>query len=234
MNDDIKRELKDAYEIALKTLRGRYQEHGIFAGKSHFSDVWARDSFYASLGALAVQDFDIVKRNLESHFTFLADDGQVPLRIGQKHMLLKFMGIDAKVPQARFIDDKGFSRPTDSNSLCLILAEKYLKESHDLTFISTYFDQLKRIVDWNFAKEQDPDQDGLIEQGPYACWMDSLKKRGKVMYTNVLHFKATDSFVSICKTLKKDDEAAIYQRKVELIKKELIRSFGMETILQIL
>ncbi|NDC82420.1 hypothetical protein EB093_01980 [bacterium] len=192
-----------AYDKAVTTLRSRYTPMGIYAGRKHFSDLWARDFCFASFGALSLNDLGVVKAGLETLLKFIDTDGQIPLRVGQKNFLLKYFGIDARVPEARYIDDKGHSAAVDNNSLFLILAEKYVAKSGDLEFAREYYDLLKKALEWNFS--QDSDYDHLIEEGYFAGWADSLKKEGKVLYTNVLSCHAVRSLAEICKLINHED-----------------------------
>ncbi|MFT5171391.1 MAG: glycogen debranching enzyme [Candidatus Marinamargulisbacteria bacterium] len=202
--------IKKAYKIACDTLRDRYTETGILAGKSHFSDIWIRDCCFAAFGSLSVGDLEIVKTSITTILVFMHKSGQVPLRIGQPHILLKFMGFDAKIPKARFKEDKGVSVSTDNNSLLMIVAEQYISQAKDKEFAKEYFEEFKKVIDWNFT--QDRDDDLLIEEGSYAGWADSLKKKGKVLYTNVLHCKAADSFAKICGLVGNEEMQDHYHR----------------------
>ena len=62
---------KNAFEIAKKSLKECYEKNGIIAGKVHYANHWARDSFYASWGALELGDFEIVKKNLELFLKYM-------------------------------------------------------------------------------------------------------------------------------------------------------------------
>jgi len=194
-----------AYDKARMTLRDRYSELGILAGKKHFSDLWARDFCFASLGALGLDDDQSVRRGLETLIEFISPDGQIPLRVGQKNFILKYMGFDAKIPEARYIDDKGHSVAVDNNSLFVILCEMYISKTNDATFVDTHYDAIKKAVMWNFT--QDNDNDLLMEEGYFAGWADSVKKEGKVMYTNILHCQAIHSFSALCKRVSSEDES---------------------------
>lgn len=198
-----------AYEKAVVTLRDRYDPLGILAGKDHFSDLWARDFCFAGLGALALGDHHAVQRGIETLIAFMKDDGQIPLRVGQKHFLLKYMGFHAKVPQARYIDDKGHSVAVDNNSLFVILAERYISQTGNLDFLHRHYQSIKRAMMWNFT--QDSDYDLLMEEGYFAGWADSLKKEGKVLYTNVLHCQAVHAFSRLCKQVSSEDESHFNQ-----------------------
>ncbi len=208
-----------AYDMALANLRERYSDLGIQAGKNHFSDIWARDSLFASLGALSIGDHAVVRKNLKTILSHVHKDGQVPLRIGQKHFLLKLLFGWKGRSEPRFKEDKGVSIPTDSNSLLIIIAEKYMSETKKKTFIRNHFMKFKKVVDWNFT--MDHNKDLLMEEGHYAGWADSLKKRGTVLYTNVLHYEAVHSFAKICEALNKKREKERYFQLSEKIKSKI-------------
>jgi glycogen debranching enzyme len=194
-----------AYQTALRTLKDRYADEGILAGKKHFSDLWLRDSCYAAMGALSVGDTGVVKASLETMLKHQSKTGQIPLRVGQKWFMLKYLGFDAKTPQARFKEDKEISIPTDSNSLFTITVAEYATISQDKAFVVQYWDRIKKAVLWNLS--QDHNHDLLIEEGPYSGWADSLKKTGAVLYTNVLFLHALRRFAELCRWIENRAEA---------------------------
>lgn len=211
-----------AYTIALINLRNSYRKEGIYAGRRHFSDMWTRDSLFACLGALSVQDFHIVKKNLLTLLHYMKEDGQIPLRIGEKYFLLKYIGI--KLPnKVRYMEDKEISIPCDGNSLFIIAFEEYLSKTNDTPFAKYQFENLKKIMDWNLS--QDKDQDLLMEETGYAGWADSLNKKGKVLYTNALHYKALESFSHICGILKHDDLEKHYRDLADQVRETINQYF---------
>jgi glycogen debranching enzyme len=207
-----------AYEIAKSTLRDRYAGNGIHAGKSHFSDNWLRDSSFAGLGSLCLGDYEIVRTNILIALKHIKEDGQLPLRIGQKNMLLKMLGIKGKIG-ATYKEDKGVSRPKDQNSLIIILAAKYVEVTKDKQLIMDNFEQLHRAMEWNFSCDEDHDL--LIEEGYYAGWADSIKKHGKVLYTNILHYKAVEAFVKLCEIVNNKTAKAHYAAVAKQIKERI-------------
>jgi len=225
-SEDIKKTIEHAYLIALKTLHARYTKNGIHAGKNQFSDIWLRDSCYASFGSLSAGDIHIVKSNLVTIIKNTKSDGQVPLRIGQKSMVLKFLGFKG-ISRPIYIEDKGVSIPSDSNSLFLITVHEYVKVSENLDFITRNYDLLKKVTDWNFTLDEDDDL--LIEEGYYANWADSVRKRGKVLYTNVLHYEAIRVFAELCKMIDKKEEYTHYYKISEAIKKRINDLFWHDT-----
>lgn len=216
-------DVKQAYRMALETLRDRYSETGILAGKRHFSDLWTRDFCFASWGALEIEDYTVVKRGLETLLQHVAEDGQVPLRVGQPVFFLKYIGIDANPPKPRYKEDKGISVSIDNNALFLITVHRYVLLTSDMSFLHQHIDTLKQVLVWNYL--QDMDDDLLIEEGHYAGWADSLKREGKVLYTNVLHYQATRLYADLVRRLERHEEAHYYERQAEKVKLALNQSF---------
>ena len=62
MSHQVSENIQKSIEIAKLTLRSNYTDAGIVAGKDHFSDVWARDSLFASFGSIALGDTEVVKK----------------------------------------------------------------------------------------------------------------------------------------------------------------------------
>jgi len=188
--------INKAYEIAAESLRKCYSDFGILAGRKYFDDYWARDCFFGCLGALELKDYFIVKKSFELFLKYQRNDGQLPMRIGQYDVNFKFIGIRIRAELLpRFGDDKNNSRTTDQNSLFIISLYEYLKKTQDNPFFEENYKKIKAAIDWNFT--QDSDNDLLIEERPYANWMDSIKKQGKVLYTNICHWKAVELFSKI-------------------------------------
>ena len=134
-----------AYELAKEVLRGNYKEQGIYAGKRHFDDYWARDSFYSSFAAIILKDYEIVKKNLLLFIKYQKPDGQIPLRVGNKNDLLKFLGIKIKKQETpRYKEDKNASFSPDQNLLFIITVALYVKYSNDKEFAKKYYNNFKK------------------------------------------------------------------------------------------
>jgi hypothetical protein len=161
-------------------LREQYGPRGIYAGSTHFKALWIRDSLFACFGALALKDYTIVEKNIN---TILANlrEGHVPLRIGYKSQILQQVGLPAGYGVTNN-QDKGNYPPFDGNSLLLIIAEKY----ENSTSKKLDHDKLKQVVSW-FDKNE---KNSLLYEGPYASWEDSLNLTGPRLYTNVCYYRA--------------------------------------------
>lgn len=201
-------EFDSAFEIAAKNLRECYSEKGIVAGKKNFNEYWARDSFFACLGANSLKDFEIVKKNLELFFKFQKKSGKIPFHISKK---LK--------PSYRFF----LSNVVDSNSLIIIALQDYLEKSNDVEFAEKNFEKAKKAMEW--LEKQDKNKDFLIEEGIFANWMDSILKFGKVLYSNVCHLHSLECFAKICRRLKKEEMAKTFSEKFDKTKNALNQTF---------
>ncbi len=190
--------MERAYEIAKRDLRRCYSEQGIHAGTKHFDDYWARDSLFACLGSLSIGDYKIVKKNLLLFLGFQRD-GQIPMRVGNYFILPKILGLGMKDKLvARYVDDKFFNTAKDQNSLFIILCKEYLDKTEDSFFLEKNFQKIKKAMEWNLS-------DGiLVSEGAYGSWADSVRKKGHVFFTNVLHYHALGCFSKICKLAGED------------------------------
>ena len=208
----MKNNITKAYEICTRVLRDAYNQKGINAGQTHFSDVWIRDSCFAGWGALALNDTQIIQNFLLHCFEHMNENGQCPLRIGQKYFLLKYIGL--KGPQgATYIEDKYVSIPMDSNALIIILFFKYLIKTKNNEFGSKYYFKIKKAIQWYETYKINH----LIHEGPYAGWADSVKKKGHVLYTNALYYEALNCMKEISELLNiKSDITKFYEMKTNV------------------
>lgn len=215
--------IQKAYNIAKRDLRACYAEQGIYAGLKHFTDYWARDSLFACFGSLELGDYDIVKKTLNLFIKYQHKNGQIPLRVGDYFIAWKIFGFKPKTKiRARYDQDKFFSHPTDQNSLFIIVFEKYIRKTKDYKFLRNNINSLRKAIQWNLSN--DKDKDYLMEDKNYSTWADSLKKKGKVLYTNVLHCEALKRYSNLCKILK-IKEATQYADLSKEVNNKINRTF---------
>lgn len=206
--------------IAINALKNCYKKNGIIAGATHFDSYWARDSFYASWGALELNDTKIVKTNLENFIKHQKEDGQIPIRIGASKIAqtLSFIGIKISSNKANYSQDKGFNPAIDPNLLFIITFEKYVRKTNDLEFAKKHLTNLNKAMSWleTFEKNE------LIYAGKYATWQDAVKKVGYASYTNMLYFKTTESLGELLNRLNIRNA---FKAKSELIKNKINKNF---------
>ncbi|MBN2367848.1 hypothetical protein JXC34_02440 [Candidatus Woesearchaeota archaeon] len=199
--------INDALDIAKKELRRCYGKQGIYAGLNHFKDYWARDSMFACFGALELKDYDIVKKNLSLLIENRSRHGQIPLRVGRTvfEILLSMAKLrNENIRRPLYTFDFNNKHPADQNSLLIIAAYNYAKKTKDKGFCRKTLSALEKIMLWNL--KQDKDKDLLVEEKELCSWADSVRKKGKVLYTNVCHcyaLKCMAEIFSICKLTAK-------------------------------
>jgi glycogen debranching enzyme len=214
--------IESAFIIAKTTLRQNYDQNGITAGATHFNDLWARDSLFASMGALALVDYEIVRNNLSTLLRNRSEQGQIPLRVGNIDFLRAYFGLRSR-RGASYHEDKLGNTPVDSNSLLIIIAARYATASGDYSFIKKQYTALKQVMEWNFTC--DTNNDGILEEQPYCGWADSLKKDEQVLYTNVLHFAALTGFAEIAKQCGYMRDAERFLTAAERLQKAIDERF---------
>jgi len=185
-----------AYRIAVRDLRACYNPDGIVAGRLHFNAYWARDGFWASLGALALGDVEQVKAHLNLFVEYQMPSGKLPVRV-------EFLGHTFGHYHTRRMELKAlyragtvFADPLDPTALFIIAAREYFTRSHDMDFCVHFEPAMDRAIQWLLS--HDRDGDGLIESRYLAGWMDSILKKDKVFYLNLTFYEA----LRACRALK--------------------------------
>jgi glycogen debranching enzyme len=224
--------IKKAVKIAREGLRRNYKTHGIYAGQKHFDEYWARDSFFASLGSLELKDYNIVKTNLNLFLKNQSKNGLIPVRIGVDRFtqIMKFFGARTQKRKVPFYNqDKKNGCSYDNNSLLIITFLEYIKKTNDIEFLKENIIKLEKAIYWNFS--QDFDKDFLLEESKYGTWQDNVKKKGNVLYTNVLHCHALKCLSELFEILKDHQNKTVYNRCYENTKERIIDCFWNKTYL---
>jgi glycogen debranching enzyme len=203
--------IQAAYQTAKKSLRKCYTDKGIVAGTTHFSDYWARDGLFASMGAVDIGDYEQAKKELQLMLDNQKEDGQLPLRIGVKNIIFNLLGFKSAEKTAVYVEDKKGNIPKDQNAIFIIALSYYLQKTNDKEFIKNNFEKIKKAIDW--YKTED-----LVEEDWYCSWDDCIRKKGKTIYTNVLYCKALHEFDFIAKVAGEKTE---YHKKAKTVKEKI-------------
>ena len=204
--------IKEAYDIAVKNLKGCYSDRGIVAGLHHFDAYWARDAFFAAYGSLELKDFPIVKKQL-NYFLEKSKNLYIPRRILHRHTRLRdFVRI-------KFFGNLFTYKSRDQNSLYVVCFNEYIKKSKDIAFLKRHYKKIKEIMDRDF--KYDVDRNLLLEQGFYADWADSIRKRGEILYTNVCHCAALRALSELARVLKNKEDEQHYTFLANQVKEKL-------------
>jgi len=192
-----RRIIKKVREIAIRDLRSNYGDLGIYAGPKNFREYWARDGFFASLGACCLKDFEIVRKNLDLFIKYQKANGQIPLRVEEKNHSLSLIGIKVAYKHPRPVYNSSqvwAGEAMDPTILFVIAACFYINSSGDRGWFLKNEKSLLRALDWILARKKER---GLIIEGQKANWADMAFKSGNVTYTNVCFWKALTDFSKI-------------------------------------
>jgi len=190
-------DLKPLKAIASRSLLENVIEtdEGAFvrAGGHQFRSLWTRDFCFAVAGLVAIGRNDIAK----NHLQMLIDkrrpiDALVPrvLESGFGSALRVIKGtINQKVSMFILSDPKSPLKPEyhgehktisiDSN-LLVLLSCFLIKDEQFLNLNRNNFKKLYDFYDSKF-------DEGMIYQGAYEDWQDSVKRQGKTSYINILY-----------------------------------------------
>ncbi len=213
-----------AYGTAVKNLRSCYADKGIYAGLRHFDDYWPHDSFFASFGSNRLKDFGVVKKNFDFILKYQAHDGQIPLRIGTYNILMKFAG--KKYPgelKPRYICDKNTTIPLIDNLSLISAMLDYVQQSKDVAFAKKHLHELESALLW--LERHDINHDFLLEERYYSTFMDSVKKKGNVLFSNVLYYNALVNFAELCRLCSKCKEQQEYFEIAKIVKQKINEFF---------
>ena len=207
--------IRRAYRIAVRDLRACYNPDGIVAGRLHFNAYWARDGFWALFGALALGDYDQARAHLDLFIRYQMRSGELPVRI--EFLGHTFGGYHTRrlMPRALYRAGSIFPHPIDPTALYIIAAREYFRHTHDMEFTSRFNAAMTGASRW--LMQHDRDGDGIIENGYLAGWMDSILKKDKVFYLNLLYYEG----LRCCETLKTElqmtADAAQFRRAANLL-----------------
>lgn len=165
----------------------------VCAGFRHFREPWARDFGFASFGLMTEGREDVVEDGVRLFFSHQASSGQLPLKLHSTVLIERYLHsvlhrvqpVDADLIP-RFITAHG-TRSLDSALLLIIAwAECVVKTGNEALAVDLHGGALRALA-W---VERYRGKNGLLNQGPFADWADSIARKGPVLYTNVLWWKA--------------------------------------------
>ncbi len=170
------------------------------AGMRNFREPWARDFGFASYGLLAMENYQATRETLDVFLKFQKANGQFPIKVHSTNVLIRTLFSILRRPQPtkpplrpKYKSGHDSLSP-DGNALLVSAAINYARQSGDPTFLTDCWEQLKGGIQW--LESLAPEEDGLIIQGPYSDWADTVSREGKVLYSNVVYWKALDDMAS--------------------------------------
>lgn len=215
--------------IAAENLRSgvqpRFLKRGLsktilHAGYRNFRESWARDFGFAAYGMIAVEEFETVRETLGAFFWHQKEDGQLPVKLHSMNVLTRFLHsrLGREQSTERTLKPKYISAhgapSLDGQALLIIAALHYANETDDAGFLDKHWDQIRLSTEWLQGNQKGSDGI-LLSQQAYADWADSVARRGCVLYTNVIYWKALSEMAHTAASLNKVEEAGSYIAKAE-------------------
>jgi GH15 family glucan-1,4-alpha-glucosidase len=208
--------------IEARRMSNRKMRELLHAGYRNFRESWARDFSFASYGLLALNEFRVVKDTLEAFFDHQTPEGQFPVKLHSIGTVTRWMHSLLEREQSTDIPMRpkylsGHGTPSlDGQCLLVITAIHYNDQVEDLEFLGMHWEALTRAISWAEKSVKDI-QDGLLVQGAFADWADSIARNGRVLYTNVIYWKSIQEMAKAAERLKLADQASLYGRKAEQV-----------------
>ncbi|MBN2095764.1 MAG: hypothetical protein JW727_06990 [Candidatus Aenigmarchaeota archaeon] len=162
--------VQKASELLLKNDIGI----GLKAGY-YYPDFWVRDGLISSMGLSLSGDArleKIAKACIQTAAKFQRFTGQMPNKVTPDGKKICF----------------GEGGCIDSSLWYPIAAWNYFKSTKDLAFLKEHHKRVEHAMGWAICLDQN--SDWMIETNFGSDWMDMLLRSGRVLYDNVLLYKA--------------------------------------------
>jgi len=240
-SDEYQFENKDvlAMYIAAENLRSGIQprllsedlsKKILHAGYRNFRESWARDFGFASYGLIAMEQFEAVKETLEAFFWHQLKQGQLPVKLYSMNVVTRFFhslfGREQPTEmqlKPKFISGHG-ADSLDGQAMLVIAALTYAQQTEDTAFLQEHWMQLDLAMQWLKTAGQ-PSEGVLLYQEAYADWADSIARKGQILYTNVVYWKALSEMALAASSLDLTDEAVVYIAEAEAVSRAIQEEF---------
>jgi glycogen debranching enzyme len=231
--------------IAAESLRSgiqprRLTTHGskevLHAGYRNFSESWARDFGFAAYGLLTLKQYEPVKQTLEAFFHHQTSDGQLPVKLHSVDVVTRFLHsfFGREQPNELMLKPKyisGHGAPSlDGQALLIIASLAYTQETGEIRFLEQHWNHLQGAMRWLESYRKTVGDDPLLHQGAFADWADSIARHGRVLYTNVVYWKALSEMALAATQLNKHEEAIAYFVQAEKVLRAINRYFWREDL----
>jgi GH15 family glucan-1,4-alpha-glucosidase len=232
-----------AIQIASANLRAgiekRYMPDGrqkrvLCAGMRNFREPWARDFGFASFGLIELNEIQATRETLEVFLQHQTPQGQFPVKIHGTSVLDRYLIslFNRQQPIDRPIRPKYVTAHNtislDGNALLVIAALRYLRRFDDKHFCADHWPALKKGLEWLEAHALGDDD--LLHQGAYTDWADSVSRVGRVLYTNVLYWKALHDFANVANKYGYENDAAEFSLKASRVEVAINDDFWREDL----
>ena len=217
--------------IQTRRLTNILNKEIVHAGYRNFSECWARDFGFAAYGLLTLNQYNPVKETLEAFFWHQTPQGQLPVKLHSVDVVTRFLHsfLGREQPNEMLLKPKylsGHGAPSlDGQAMLVIAALVYTQETGHKEFLENHWGKLRAAMGWLEMYRKGPAEDPLLHQGAFADWADSVARRGRVLYTNVVYWKALSEMATAATQLNLKQEATAYFEKAENILQAIQKYF---------
>ncbi len=192
------------------------------AGVRNFREPWARDFGFASFGLMELKEFQVVRETLEVFLINQHPSGQLPVKLHSTNVVSRYLHslFERQQPNYTPLRPKYVTAHNtislDGNALLVIAALNYASQANDTEFARRRWSTLKQAVAW--LESHALEADGLLHQAAFADWADSIARRGRVLYTNVLYWKALVELAAAAAAYGSPQDGQYFTAKAEHLK----------------
>jgi len=192
------------------------------AGSRNFREPWARDFGFASYGLMALGEHRAVKECLDVFFLHQRPDGQFPVKIHSTGVLNRYIHTFFKREQPikqplkpKYVTGHR-TISLDGNALLIIAAINYARHANGSGYSRKKWDNLRRAAYW--LKGHAHPEDGLLHQGAFSDWADTVARQGRVLYTNILYWKALTELAEFAGVIGFEGDRSVFAKQARSIK----------------
>jgi GH15 family glucan-1,4-alpha-glucosidase len=194
----------------------------VVAGVRNFREPWARDFGFASYGLLALDELDPVRECLEVFLHYQKPNGQFPVKIHSTNIPTRYLHsfFQREQPTSAPLRAKYISAHNtislDGNGLLVLAALNYINQSKDWAFAAAHWPALKQALYWlgSFTLVSG----GLLHQAGYSDWADSINRHGRVLYTNVIYWKALHEIALTAKLIREEQDYSLFETRADQVR----------------
>jgi len=221
--------------IETRFMRNHKARQLLHAGYRNFRESWARDFSFASYGLLALNEFKVVKDTLEAFLDHQTPEGQFPVKLHSMGVVTRFMHSLLGREQSTEILMRpkylsGHGTPSlDGQCLIVITGIHYSYKTEDHEFLKAHWEAFVKAISWTERSVKE-NTDGLLTQGAFADWSDSIAHNGRSLYTNVIYWKALQEMAEGATRLELADQASFYTKKAEQVARAIQQHLWRNTL----
>jgi GH15 family glucan-1,4-alpha-glucosidase len=204
------------------------------AGLRNFREPWARDLGFASFGLIELGEIRAAREALEVFLINQRPSGQFPVKVHSTSVADRYMHSLFKREQPIYapIRPKYVTAHNtislDGNALLVIAILNYATRCGDSAFVQSHWPALKQAITW--LEGHALEADGLLHQAPFADWADSIAREGRVLYTNVVYWKALTDLAQAAASYGDTADLHYFADKASQVKEAINAHFWREDL----